>query len=312
LETASVAAPGENQLLVRTRFIGVDPGMRARLDEGDSYAPAIPLGSLVEGASVGQVVQSNNPKFAEGDWVATGFGWQEFALSDGRGIRKISDTRVPPQTAIGPLGTPGITAYFGLLEVGKLQAGETVVVSSAAGAVGSAAGQIAAIKGSRAIGIAGGKDKCRWLKDEIGFSATIDRKAEADIGAAIKRECPQGVDILFDNVGNAMVDAVLPLMKRGGRVVVSGQVADYNLAPEKRPGIKNTHVFITHRIRMEGFVAFDYVKQYPAAWADLTDWILAGKLKYKEDIVDGIERVPEAFIGLFNGENFGRKMVRLT
>jgi NADPH-dependent curcumin reductase CurA len=196
--------------------------------------------------------------------------------------------------------------------VGKLQAGETVVVTSAAGAVGSAAGQIAAIKGARAVGVAGGKDKCGWLADELGFSATIDRKAVPDIAAAIHRECPQGVDVLFDNVGNAMVEAVLPLMKRGGRIVVSGQVADYNTPPEKRAGIKNTQVFITHRLRMEGFVAFDYVKQFPQAWADLTEWILAGRLKYREDVIDGIERVPEAFIGLFKGENFGRKMVRLT
>lgn len=312
LETTSVAEPGEGQILVRTHFIGIDPGMRARLDASDSYAASIPLGSLVEGATVGQVIASHNPKFAEGDWVAAAFGWQDYGLSDGRGIRKITDTRLPPQTAIGPLGIPGITAYFGLLEVGKLKEGESVLISSAAGAVGATAGQIAAIKGARAVGIAGGPDKCKWLTGELGFAGAIDRKAEKDIAAAVKRAFPDGVDVLFDNVGNSLIEPILPLMKQRGRIVVSGQVADYNTPAEKRAGLQSTHVFITHRLRMEGLVAFDFVKQYPQAWADMTDWILSGKLKYREDVSVGIEAVPGAFIGLFKGDNFGRKMVKLA
>ncbi len=310
LETVALPEPAEGQVVVANRFISVDPGMRSRLSAAETYAAPLDLGAVVEGATVGQVAASRNPKFQPGDWVASAFGWQEYGLSDGRGMRKLADDRVPPSTAIGVLGIPGITAYFGLSEIGRVREGETVLVSSAAGAVGSAAGQIAAIRGARAVGIAGGPDKCRWLTDELGFAAAIDRRAEPDLAAAVSRTCPDGVDVLFDNVGNALIDAVLPLMRRGGRIVVSGQVADYNAGPE-RPGIVNTQFFITSRLTMAGLVAFDYVRQYPQAWAEMTDWILAGRLKYREDVVDGLEHLPAAFIGLFKGENFGRKLIRL-
>jgi len=310
LETVALPEPTEGQVVVANRFISVDPGMRSRLSAAETYAAPLDLGAVVEGATVGQVVASKNPKFQPGEWVASAFGWQEYGLSDGRGMRRLADDRVPPSTAIGVLGIPGITAYFGLSEIGRVKEGETVLVSSAAGAVGSAAGQIAAIRGARAVGIAGGADKCRWLTHDLGFAAAIDRRAEPDLAAAVSRTCPDGVDVLFDNVGNALIDAVLPLMRRGGRIVVSGQVADYNAGPE-RPGIVNTQFFITSRLTMAGLVAFDYVRQYPQAWAEMTDWILAGRLKYREDIVDGLEHLPAAFIGLFKGENFGRKLIRL-
>lgn len=310
LETVELAEPAEGQVVVVNRFISVDPGMRSRLSAAATYAAPLEIGAVIEGATVGQVVASKNPRFQPGDWVAAAFGWQEYGLSDGRGMRKLADDRVAPSTAIGVLGIPGITAYFGLQEIGRVREGETVLVSSAAGAVGSAAGQIAAIRGGRAVGIAGGAEKCRWLTDELGFAAAIDRRAEPDLAAAVARACPDGVDVLFDNVGNALIDAVLPLMRRGGRIVVSGQVADYNAGPE-RPGIVNTQFFITSRLIMAGLVAFDYVKQYPQAWAEMTDWILSGRLKYREDIVDGLDHLPAAFIGLFRGENFGRKLIRL-
>lgn len=310
LETVALPEPAEGQVVVANRFISVDPGMRSRLSAAETYAAPLDLGAVVEGATVGQVVASKNPKFQPGEWVASAFGWQEYGLSDGRGMRRLADDRVPPSTAIGVLGIPGITAYFGLSEIGRVKEGETVLVSSAAGAVGSAAGQIAAIRGARAVGIAGGADKCRWLTHDLGFAAAIDRRAEPDLAAAVSRTCPDGVDVLFDNVGNALIDAVLPLMRRGGRIVVSGQVADYNAGPE-RPGIVNTEFFITSRLTMAGLVAFDYVRQYPQAWAEMTDWILAGRLKYREDIVDGLEHLPAAFIGLFKGKNFGRKLIRL-
>ncbi|MBN9531210.1 MAG: NADP-dependent oxidoreductase [Alphaproteobacteria bacterium] len=310
LETVDLPAPGDGQVIVANRFVSVDPGMRSRLSAAETYAAPLAIGAVVEGATVGQVVASNNPKFMVGDWVASAFGWQEFGLSDGRGMRKLADDRVPPSTAIGVLGIPGITAYFGLQEIGRVKEGETVLVSSAAGAVGSAAGQIAAIKGASAVGIAGGPEKCRWLTDDLGFAAAIDRRAEPDIAAAVARACPDGVDVFFDNVGNALIDAMLPLMRRGGRIVVSGQVADYNAGAE-RPGIVNTQFFITSRLTMAGLVAFDYVRAYPQAWAEMTDWIVSGRLKYREDVVDGLEQLPGAFIGLFKGENFGRKLIRL-
>lgn len=310
LETVDLPGPGEGQVVVANRFVSVDPGMRSRLSAAETYAAPLGIGAVIEGATVGQVVASNNPKYQPGDWVASAFGWQEYGLSDGRGMRKLADDRLSPSTAIGVLGIPGITAYFGLSEIGRVKEGETVLVSSAAGAVGSAAGQIAAIRGARAIGIAGGAGKCDWLTGELGFAAAIDRRAEPDIAAAVARACPDGVDVLFDNVGNALIDAVLPLMRRGGRIVASGQVADYN-AGAGRPGIVNTQFFITSRLTMAGLVAFDYVRQYPQAWAEMTDWILSGRLKYREDIVDGLEHLPAAFIGLFRGENFGRKLIRL-
>lgn len=308
LETLPLAPPGPGEVLVRNRFISVDPGMRARLSGGETYAAALALGEVVEAATVGEVVASDNARFAPGTVVAGGFGWQEFGRSDGRGLRPVTDDRLPPSTAIGVLGIPGITAYFGLRDIGRPQPGEIVLVSSAAGAVGSAAGQIARIHGARAVGIAGGPEKCGWLTGELGFDAAVDYRAP-DFAAALAAACPQGVDVLFDNVGNGLINQVMPLMRARGRIVVSGQVADYNNADP--PGLNHTDLFITRRLRMEGLVAFDFVRESKTAWADLTGWILDGRLKYREDILDGIEALPDAFAGLFRGENFGRRLVRV-
>jgi hypothetical protein len=310
LETSDLDAPQDGQIVVANEYASVDPGMRARLGEEATYAAPLQIGETIEGATVGRVIASRNPKFSEGDWVAAAFGWSEHGRSDGRGVRKIADQRVPPSAQIGVLGIPGLTAYFGMLDIGKPKEGDTVVVSSAAGAVGSAAGQIAAIHGARVIGIAGGADKSAWLR-KIGFADGIDRHAEPDLGAAIARACPQGVDIVFDNVGNSFLSAMLPLMRRGGRIIVSGQVADYNTPAGERPGLCNTSHFITSRLTMRGLVAFDYVREFPKAWTDLAQWIIDGKLKYREDIDDGFENLPRAFIGLFKGDNFGRKLVRI-
>ena len=306
LEEVALPVAGAGQILVRNVYVSVDPGIRARLGESGSYAKPLGLGEVVEGATVGQVVSSDNPKFAAGDWVAAAFGWQQFAVSDGRGVRTLDVSRVAPSTAIGVLGIPGLSAYFGLLDVGRPQPGETVLVSSAAGAVGSAVGQIAKIKGARAVGIAGGPAKCKWLVDEMGFAAAIDYKAEPDLAAAIARECPGGVDVYFDNVGGRMLDTVLTQMKLKGRIVVCGLVGDANA--EARHGLLNTHCLVTHRLRMEGMLVFDYAKEFKTAWAEMTDWIASGQLKYREDISAGIENLPRAFIGLFSGDNFGRKL----
>ena len=311
LEEVDLPELAEGQVLVKNSFVTIDPGMRGRLSGRASYTAPVPLGGVLGSASVGQVVTSRNPKYSQGDWVAAAFGWQAYGVGDGPGMRKVTDLRVPISAQVGVLGIPGLTAYFGLLDIGQPKPGETVLVSTAAGAVGSAAGQIAKIKGARAVGIAGGPEKCRWLTDELGFDAAIDRHAESDIAAAVRRTCPDGVDVLFDNVGNTLVDPVLPLMRQNGRIVVSGQTADYNLEPEQRHGLKNTTFFIVSRLKMQGLVVFDYVRQFPAAWAEMTDWILEGRLKYREDIEDGLEHAPAAFVGLFNGENFGRKLIRL-
>jgi hypothetical protein len=287
--------------------------MRGRLSGEASYTAPVPLGGVVGSATVGRVIASNHDAWPVGEWVAGAFGWQELGLSPGgRGIRRIPEGPIPPSAHIGVLGIPGLTAYFGLLDIGQPKPGETVLVSTAAGAVGSAAGQIARINGALTVGIAGGAAKCRWLTKELGFDAAIDRLAEPDIAAAVARECPDGVDVFFDNVGNSLVDPILPLMRLHGRLVISGQTADYNLPPEERVGLKNTRSFIIARLKMQGLVVFDYARDFPKAWAELTGWIQDGRLKYREDIVEGLEALPAAFVGLFQSENFGRKLARLA
>ncbi|MDB5479023.1 MAG: 2-alkenal reductase [Caulobacteraceae bacterium] len=305
--------PGEGEVVVRNHYVSVDPGMRGRLSGEASYTAPVPLGDVVGSATVGRVIASNNDAWPVGEWVAGAFGWQELGLSPGgRGIRRIPEGPIPPSAHIGVLGIPGLTAYFGLLDIGQPKPGETVLVSTAAGAVGSAAGQIARINGASTVGIAGGQAKCRWLTEELGFDAAIDRLAEPDMAAAVARECPDGVDVFFDNVGNSLIDPILPLMRQHGRLVISGQTADYNLGREERVGLKNTRSFITARLKMQGLVVFDYAREFSKAWTELTGWIQDGRLKYREDIVDGLESLPAAFVGLFQGQNFGRKLARLV
>lgn len=311
IEDVAVPDLAEGQILIRSRFISVDPGVRGRLGGRTTYAQPLSLGEVIQSANVGVIEASKHPKFAAGNWVAAAYGWQELAISDGRGVRKITETRLPPSTAIGVLGIPGLTAYFGLLEIGQPKVGETVVVSSAAGTVGATAGQIAAIEGARVVGTAGSDAKCVWLTDKLGFASAVNYRTPEDMTAVLKAACPDGIDVLFDNVGDAMIDACLPLMKPFGRIVVSGQIADYNTSAAERPGLKNTSAFIGQRLTMRGLVAFDHYKEFPRAWADLANWIVDGRLKYREDIDDGFERLPSAFVGLFTGANFGRKLVRV-
>ena len=311
LEETQIPELAEGQILIRSQFISVDPGVRGRLGGRTTYAQPLAIGEVIQSANAGTIEASRHPKFAVGDRVAAAYGWQEAAVSDVRGVRKITETRLPPSTAIGVLGIPGLTAYFGMLDIGQPKAGETVVVSSAAGTVGATAGQIAAIKGARVVGTAGSDEKCGWLERELGFAAAVNYRSAADMTAALKAACPEGIDVLFDNVGDSMIDACLPLMKPFGRIVVSGQIADYNKTAAERPGLRNTSAFIGQRLTMRGLVAFDHYKEFPRAWAELSDWIAAGRLKYREDIEDGFERLPAAFVGLFTGANFGRKLVRL-
>ncbi len=310
METARLGPVGEGQLLVRTLYSSVDPGMRSRLNETASYAQPIPLGGVIDGANVGEVIASADERYSPGDLVVSGLGWQDHVLAPSKLFRKIPETGLPSSAAIGVLGIPGMTSYFGLYDVGGLRKGQVVLVSSAAGPVGATAGQIAKIEDCLVIGIAGGPAKCRWLTEELGFDAAIDYKATQDITGAVQSLAPKGVDIYFDNVGNAMVNAVLPTMRAYGRIVVSGQVADYNTTLAERAGIYDTQTFITHRLRMEGLVVFDYASRFPEAILRMAGWIHEGRLKYREEIIDGFENLPDAFIGLFRSENFGRRLVK--
>jgi len=317
LETAPLPSAGEGRFVARTILASVDPGMRSRLSGGDSYAGAMKLGEGIDGFAVAQVTDSGHPNFAVGDVIAAGGGWREHIVSDGRGfIQNIpaewTARGVPLGAWIGVLGVPGMTAWFGMHRVAQAKEGETLLVTSAAGPVGATAGQIGKKLGMRVVGVAGGARKCAWLRDEAGFDAVIDYKAEGDLTAAIAAACPKGVDVLFDNVGNESIDRVLPMMRMRGRIVVSGQVADYNLEPADRPGLKNTSVFITHRVRMEGLVVFDDIRQFPEAQAQLAAWIADGSLKIAIEETDGLDSLPEAFCGLFRGENFGRRLARLS
>jgi len=300
------------QILVQNRFISVDPGMRGRMSQTTSYVASLKIGDPLGLAAAGTVLVSRDAAFAPGDWVATYLGWQTHGVVDAKAARRIADKRVSPSTAIGVLGVPGLTAYFGMLDIAKPKPGETALVTSAAGAVGSAAAQIAKISGCRVVGVAGGPDKCRYLTEELGLDAAIDYRAVKDLSAAIAARCPDGVDIHFENVGNASIEAVLPHMKQFGRLVISGNTADYNLPVAEKPAIRNTSRIITHRLTIRGLVAFDYADRFPEALAQLTDWIVDGRLKYRENINKGFERLPHAFIGLFKSENFGRQVVEVV
>lgn len=317
LEEVSLPEPGEGQVLVRTLYLALDPGMRPRLDPGRTYAPSIEIGGLLEGAGVGEVVASQHPGFKPGDFVAGALGWQTHAIAGGRMLMRIPRGELPLTAWLGPLGIPGMTAYFGVLELGAAKAGETVLVSSAAGTVGTFAGQVAGVVGCRTVGVAGSARKCEYVR-QMGFDAAIDYKAAPDLGAAIDQACPDGVDVYFDNVGGAMLDVVLTRMRQGGRVVISGAVADYNLPPEERPGIKQTLLFITRRLRMEGFVVLDYRTRFPEAIQAMTEGMAAGRIRYRENIItdeadvnNGITRLPGAYIALFRGEGLGRQLVQI-
>ena len=312
IETVPAPDLREGQFLVRHIWNSVDPGTRSRLSSGDSYAAALKLGQPIDGFSVGEVTESQNDRYAVGDLVFCAGGWRTHSLQTGKGfIGKLPTRALPLSYWIGVLGVPGLTAWFGLNRVGQLQDGETVLVTSAAGPVGATAGQIAKARGCKVVGIAGSDEKCAWLTETAGFDAALNYKTAADLGAALAGHLPKGVDVLFDNVGNAMIDRCMPLMRPGGRIVVSGQVADYNLPLEARPGIQNTAPFITHRIRMEGLVVFDDAPQFPDAFQGLLGLIQAGQLQVKEDRFEGLETMPDAFCGLFRGDNFGRRVVRV-
>ena len=312
LEHTTLPDIQDGQALIRVEHISVDPGMRSRLS-GDSYAPAMTIGATIESAGIGTVIASRNPKFEEGAKIWGGFGWQSHFLSEGRGMQALDPAiycgPVNQTCAIGVLGIPGLTAFFGLGDLGKPKEGETVLVSSAAGTVGATAGQMAKIEHCTAMGLAGSDLKCTYLR-EIGFDHAINYKTCGDLTAAIKAAAPKGIDIYFDNVGGETLDAAILNMRKGGRIVVSGQIAEYNTQTPR--GIRHTTPFITQRLKMEGLVVYDYAPKFNEARAQMAHWIRHGKLSFREEIVDGLENAPAAFRDLFTGETFGRRLVRVA
>ncbi len=313
LEQQSLPDIQDGQALIRVEHISVDPGMRSRLS-GDSYAPALGLGETIESAGVGKILASRHAKFKEGALVWGGFGWQSHFMTDGKGVQVLDPDiykgAIKPTAAIGVFGIPGLTAFFGLFELGKPKEGNVVLISSAAGTVGATAGQIAKLLGCTTIGLAGSDAKCAYLK-EIAFDAAINYKTAGNLTAAFKQAAPKGIDIYFDNVGAETLDAAILNMRKHGRIVVSGQIAEYNTGDKPR-GIRHTLPFITQRLKMEGLVVYDYAVQFNDARAQMAEWVRAGKLTYREEIIDGLEQAPRAFIGLFTGESFGRRLVRVA
>lgn len=313
LEEMPIPTPGEGQVLLGVQYLSLDPYMRGRMDDRKSYVKPVQLGEVMAGENVAQVLASNNSKFAVGDIVTSQTGWLTHAVSDGTGMRKLDPKLAPVTTALGVLGMPGLTAYAGLYTIGKPKAGETVVVASASGPVGSLVGQLAKIVGARVVGIAGGPEKCAYVKKEFGFDDCIDHRA-ADMREQLAAACPKGIDVYFENVGGAVWQAVLPLLNKFARVPVCGLIAHYNdeKAAEGKDRLPATmREVLTRSLTLRGFIIFEFFDQFPKFCTEVGSWIAEGKVKYKEDIVDGLEKAPEAFMGLLEGKNFGKLLVRV-
>ncbi|MBT4415474.1 MAG: NADP-dependent oxidoreductase [Flavobacteriaceae bacterium] len=299
----------EGEILIENNYISLDPAMRGWMNETRSYIEPVKIGDVMRAGSIGKVIESNNPKFSEGDVVSGGSGVQKYSINDGMGFFKIYPGKLDLPVFIGTLGMPGMTAYFGILEVGKIKEGDTVLVSAAAGAVGSIVGQIAKIKGCKVVGIAGGKEKCDYVVNELGFDGCIDYKNES-VKSGIKKECPNGIDVYFDNVGGDILDSALIFINKYARIVVCGAISQYNETSAKGPD--NYLSLLVNRGTMTGMVVFDYVKKYPIAVEEMSNWILEGKLKSKEDIYDGIENFYEIFKKLFNGDKKGKLILKVN
>lgn len=314
LEEVAIPALEEGQLLLRGQWLSLDPYMRGRMSDAPSYAPPVEIGGVMTGGVVSRVQASRHPEFKEGELVMAYTGWQEYAVSDGTGVNKLPAGFAHPSHALGVLGMPGYTAYAGLIDIGQPRPGETVVVAAATGAVGSLVGQIAKLRGCHVVGIAGGAQKCEAAVKELGLDACIDHRA-ADFPEQLKAACPRGIDVYFENVGGAVLDAVFPLLNIHARVPVCGLIAHYNggtLATDSAALLRRT---LTQRMRVQGFIIFDYYVNRPDLHAafqqEVGNWLKQGKLHYREDVVQGLENAPEAFMGLLQGKNFGKLVVKL-
>lgn len=306
-----IPEPSEGQVLIRNLFLSVEPAMRGWVSSVGNYSEPVPLGGVMRSFTVGRVVASRDPQFSPGDFVTGLFGWQDYATVDGSEVqRRITDTDIPVSTALGVLGINGLTAYFALLELGQPKANETVVVSTAAGAVGSCVGQIAKIQGCRTVGIAGGPEKVALCRNEFGYDAAIDYRA-GDLEAKIAEACPNGIDVYFDNTAGEISDAVMKRLAVGARVIICGTASISSWDPAPLGPRVERHLLVK-RARMQGFLIFDYVDRYPEGLKMLADWIRAGLIHYREDILEGIEQAPGAIAGLYRGENLGKRLIRIA
>lgn len=313
LQQQPIPEPSSGQVLLKTLYLSLDPYMRSRMNDAKSYAPPVGIGEVMVGGTVCRVEASQNPDFRIGDTVLAFTGWQDYAVSDGKGLMKLD--RMPNTTlALGVLGMPGFTAYMGLIDIGQPRAGETVVVAAASGAVGSAVGQIAKLKGCHVVGIAGGPDKCRYCLDELGFDVCIDRHS-GRLRDELSAACPKGIDVYFENVGGAVFEAVMPLLNTKARIPLCGLIANYNdtalpAGPNRLPQLAS--LMLTRRIKMQGYIITeDYRHRFGEFFKEMSTWVSEGKIKFREDIVNGLENAPSAFIGLLTGKNFGKLIIKV-
>lgn len=312
LETVEIPELQDGQVLVRNHFLSLDPYMRGRMNDSKSYAQPQPLDEVMIGGTVGVVEASKNPSFAVGDAVVGMFGWQEVGVSDGRGIQKVDTRHIPLSAYLGSVGMPGVTAWYGLNKIMHPKPGQTVAVSAASGAVGSVVGQLAKLKGCRVVGFAGGKDKCDYVVNELGFDACIDYKAAKDpkeLYKMLKEATPDGIDSYFENVGGAILDAVLSRMNAFGRIAMCGMIAGYDGQPLP---LQNPQLILVSRLTIEGFIVSEHMDVWPEALRELGGFVAQGKLKFRESVAQGLESAPEAFMGLLKGKNFGKQLVKLV
>jgi NADPH-dependent curcumin reductase CurA len=314
LESGAVPKAGEGQVLLQTRFLSLDPYMRGRMSAAKSYAENVPVGDVMVGGTVSEVVNSRNSAFAAGDLVTAYAGWQDYALSDGHDLLKIDPRITSPSYALGVLGMPGLTAYVGLLDIGQPKAGETVVLAAATGAVGSVVGQIAKLKGCRVVGIAGAAEKCKYAVETLGYDACVSHYDD-DMAAQLAAACPEGIDVYFENVGGSSWEAVMPLLNTFARVPVCGLIAHYNQTelppgPDRMSQLQG--LILRRSLKMQGFIVSNYRNRYPDFARDMSGWLADGKISYREDMVEGLENAPQAFLGLFSGANFGKLVVRVS
>ena len=314
LEHVTLPDLAEGQILLKTQFLSLDPYMRGRMSDAPSYAAPVQIDEVMTGGAVSRVERSMHPKFHEGDLVVGATGWQSHCISDGRNVIPIPSGLPSPSMALGVLGMPGMTAYMGLMDIGQPKAGETLVVAAASGAVGSVVGQEAKIKGLRVVGVAGGSEKCKYVVDELGFDACVDHKG-ANFAEELAQACDQGIDIYYENVGGKVFDAVVPLLNAKARIPLCGLIASYNdhqppSGPDRLPQLQRT--LLTKRVRIQGFIVFDdYGDRQPEFISAMAPWVRDGKVKFREDVVDGLENAPQAFIGMLEGRNFGKLVVRV-